>query len=242
MREKLSLWLLLVHASLGKLLLLLLGGGVLQGALFAAAFAKTGLGNGSGLGEALSRSGLPWVSAALLIGTTVLLCRPFCGGGGKPGYTLSRLSVPPRGFFLRQAAYNILCYFLVWAIQLLVALACCLWALRGTPPEPGSSQILFLTFYRSSYLHSLLPLQEVSHWIRNGVFLFGLGVAAACFPIRRRREDGEKGIAIFLMVPMVIVTFSAYSPTLAGDLLFGLIVGIGALLAAAGIWMEGALS
>ncbi len=53
--------------------------------------------------------------------------------------------------------------------------------LEWADPMDRSAQSLFLAFWRNDFLHSLLPLAEVSRWIRNGLMILAMGLVTAFF-------------------------------------------------------------
>ena len=68
------------------------------------------------------------------------------------------------------------------------------------PSEFTGSQTVFLAFYRNEFLHALLPLSDISLWVRNACLLIGFGVCTALFPFKQRR----RGFAI--SVPSLVVS------------------------------------
>jgi hypothetical protein len=74
------------------------------------------------------------------------------------------------------------------------------------PVEAISQQAVFLAFYRNSFLHSILPLDEVSRYVRNIVLIIGLGTSSAGFSFKQRR--GKLGVDIILLVPTCLVFFT----------------------------------
>ena len=64
---------------------------------------------------------------------------------------------------------------------------------------------MFLAFWRSEYLHALLPMADSALWIRNGLLLISLGLAAAIFPYKQRR--GKYSGSAIAMLPYTLITF-----------------------------------
>ena len=124
--------------------------------------------------------------ALLLI--TVAVCLPGCAFRSNTGYTLCRLSVSEKAAFLHQAACNTLMYLMLIAVQLVIAFGLSRYYVSAVPAECISNQTLTLAFYRNEFLHSLLPLEDVGLWIRNGLLVISLGLAAAEFPYNQRRR------------------------------------------------------
>ncbi len=128
------------------------------------------------------------VTRISLLLISFLLCRIFCERGSRCGYTLMRLRVTERGIFVCHAIYAAVIYLLFYAAELLLSYAVCLYYLQHAPAEYVGPQTLFLAFYRSNYLHSLLPLADIAVWVRNGFLYLALSLAAAEFPCRQRRR------------------------------------------------------
>jgi hypothetical protein len=67
-------------------------------------------------------------------------------------------------------------------------------------------QTFLVLFYRDGLLHSLLPLDEATRWIRNFCMAAGLGLSASAMSFRQRRGKGSYaetawGIYAALMFP-----------------------------------------
>lgn len=124
--------------------------------------------------------------ALLLI--TVVLCLPGCQFKSNTSYSLRRLSVSERATFFHQAAYNTLIYFMLVAVQLAVSFGLSQYYTSAVPDECISNQSVVLAFYRSNFLHSLMPFEDVGLWIRNGLIILSFGLVSAEFPYRQRRH------------------------------------------------------
>lgn len=185
--------------------------------------------------ELIDRSGIPLVCAVAFVLLCVVLS--LVGNefsGSKTRYTIQRLSVREEVSVSLWAFYDAACFTIFWAVQLLIALLLCRLYVSGLDPAYWNEQTIFLAFYRSAFLHSLLPLAETSRWFRNGALLLGLGTAAASFTCRQRR--GQRGIAVVVLAVVTLVTFSREMGRADSDvavLLFALAVSAVSLY---GIW------
>lgn len=130
------------------------------------------------------------------------LCRA-CTGKGKPVYTIHRLSVSPKVIFLWQSLCNALLIFVFYAVEIFTMLFISAHFVSSAGDEYATSQTLMLAFYRSDYLHSLLPMEETSRWIRN--FAIIIGMAIICANSSRKLRLGK--LAIFL--PAIAFAFVA---------------------------------
>lgn len=91
--------------------------------------------------------------------------------GSKPDYLTGRLSNGMGKNYALRFGYHVACLVLLIAVQ--VGLAFCMYGiyLKMQNPEYISSQALFLTFYRSEFLHSIFPMEEIGLWVRNLLLL-----------------------------------------------------------------------
>lgn len=136
---------------------------------------------------------------------TALLCLCTCQFRARSSYTLRRLSVSEHAVFLWQWVYNALIYLLLWLTQTAFTFALCRYYLAAAPDAVISGQTMFLAFWRSEYLHALLPMADVALWIRNGLLLVTLSLAAAIFPFKQRR--GKYSGSAIALIPYALLTF-----------------------------------
>ncbi len=198
------------------LLVMLLGQLLAYRAVFADALqtAQQGMGVFPPPELLLRRSGVPLVAGLGLVALSVALASFGCGRSFSLG--LGRLRVSERSFFLWQALFCTLCYALFLTLQLLLSFFLISRYLALAPDAATSPQTLLLTFSRSGYLHSLLPLHSVMRHIRNGVLLLALGICTAGFSWRRRRNRLPANLIV--MVGMVLIGFSSEMGVWGSDL------------------------
>ena len=242
MKKHLSVFMLISRSTIYKVIALFVAMAALEGALFYISLDKAltrpiaensvglqglqGVQNLQaqqpvGLESLFTKSLIPWVFAVAFLLLTVLLCLTGCEFGSKQGYTLGRLSISGRSIFMWQALYNTICFFLLWAVQLAVALALCKLYIAKIPTEAVSGQTVLLAFYRNSFLHSLLPLDETSRYICNVFLIIGLGTSSAGFPFKQRR--GKFGVNVALLVSTCLVFFTRSMGGFGNDILMILI-------------------
>ncbi len=140
-----------------------------------------------------------------LISITFLLCLPGCQFKSRTGYTLCRLSISERATFFNQALYNILVYFMLFAVQLVVAFVLSQYYISMVPSDCISNQTVVLAFYRNEFLHSILPLEDIGLWIRNALLILSLGFATAEFPYTQRRHKFSP--TAIALLPYTVVYF-----------------------------------
>lgn len=84
-----------------------------------------------------------------------------------------------------------------------------------------SDQTIFLAFYRSGFLHSLLPLGEATRYVRNVVLILCLGTLTAHFSFLQRR--GRRGLSMVILTTLVLVNFPRPMGGFASNLLLSLL-------------------
>ena len=108
----------------------------------------------------------------------------------KAGYTMMRLGLSRKELFAIKTIYNVACLVLLFVVQIWLAIGLLAWYRTYIPVGIDMPQLFFLSFYRSKFLHCLLPMQEIGKWIRNLLMIVALAMTAAgviVFP-------GEKGV------------------------------------------------
>ena len=128
-----------------------------------------------------------------------------CEFSSKPGYILRRLSLSPRWIFSLQALANACFYLLFWAFQALVLLGLSKLYMEQATPAIANHQTVYLSFYRSDFMHAILPLDEKSLYIRNIILALGMGVATASVPHYQRLHRFP--IVIFIITAVTLGFF-----------------------------------
>ena len=239
MKPHLSVLMLLARSTIYKVLGLLLALALVEGALFHLALVSNGSGDSGfvSLERAFAQSRIPIVFGVCFLVMTILTERTGHAPGSKQEYTLWRLSVSERSVFAWQALYNTSCYIMLWAAQLFVALALCRLYLLRTNPAFTSHQTVLLAFYRNNFLHSLLPLDEVSRWVSNVAVIIGVGVTSASVPFERRR--GKAGVTAFVRAVLVLKFFNSGLGNLDVDIFLSLFGFAVAGVAVYRVWTQG---
>lgn len=239
MRHIKATFMLLALSSVYRLLLLLLLTGAVQGALFCHVLnGQLALGT-PGLETCVDDSRLIWIFAisALLMG--IIISAVGCDLGSRQSYTWKRLPVTEVQIFLCQTVYNCLCFFLLWAVELLITYVLCLLYTQWVPETFLSNQTIMLAYYRSPFLHSILPLSDALMWLRNLFLILGYGLLTALIPSYERRhrkqKQGEKpvrslpGYFAFLVI-MLYHTGVYFTTASQYSIVFASIFGAGSVL------------
>lgn len=217
MRRYLSVLALAARSTIYRVFGLLLLTFAAEAALFYRALQSAATG-GLDTPEALiDGSGIPLVcGASFLLLCALLSLTGYERAGCKTRYTIRRLSVREETVVLLWACYNTACFILFWAVQVLAALVLCRWYLAAVDPAYWNGQTVFLAFYRSGFLHSLLPLAEKTRFVRNGALAAALGLASACFAMKQRR--GKLGTAVAVLAVVTLVKFPREMGSFSSDI------------------------
>lgn len=135
----------------------------------------------------------------------------------KLSYTIRRLSIPEKHCFILQGLYYSLIYILLFVVQLVIIWLLSQYYFKTVPENLYSNQTLFLTFYSSNFLHSLLPLEETVRVVRNIFIIFALGFSGAYQSYTQRR--GKKQGSFLILALIVLLTFQSELGTFGGDLI-----------------------
>lgn len=237
MRQHLSVLMLAARSTIHKILGLFVFTAAAQGALFYFALQKALAGEAIGLEQLFGESRIAIVCAISFLLLCALLSFTGCElGGSKLRYTLQRLSISEKSVVLWWAVYNAICFFLFWVLQLVIVLLLSRLYVARMDAAYVSGQTIWLAFYRNNWLHSLLPLAETSRYVRNVIFIVGLGSSAAYFSYSQRR--GEKGFALVALAMLAVVYFPGAMGNLQGDLLLSLIAFSVTIWVVTRIWKE----
>lgn len=221
MKQHGSVFLLMARATLHKALGLLALMAAVEGGLFWLTLRRGPTDSGFGLEGVVQNSRIVWVFGVcflLLFALLAWTCRRISGTD-----TARRLSVGEVWVVFWQSVYNVLCCLLFWAAQILTAIALCRLYAAQAPAEYVTNQTVFLAFYRSEFLHSILPFEDAVFWVRNALLALALGVSAARRPGRRDRA---------LWAPVFLAVSAGFFHGGIGDGTAGLVAAVLALAVA----------
>lgn len=200
MRRHLSVLGLWTRNRLGKVLVLLALTAVLETVLFGT---QLYIRPERTVAELLR--GVPLTCGAAFLGLFSLLT--YCGDERKAaGYTLGRLAVSEGSALGWKGVFGFVCFLLFWAVQAAVGLGLCVWYAAAVGPAHSSAQTVLLAFYRTDFLHSLMPLAEGAGYARNLLLAAGLGLETAVSSWRMRR--GGRGLMGPLLAAATALTFT----------------------------------
>ena len=197
MKKHLSVIMLMARSSIYKVAALLITMAAVETGLFWYTLQQTEAGGSLHLEWAVTESGIGLIFGAAFLLLTYMICRTGSKNGSQPGYTLQRLSISEKTVWIWQSVYNLTCYLLLWAAQILISMVLSRIYLSQTPVTLIGEQTVFLAYYRNDFLHCIMPLDDIWIWIRNGILAAAMAMAAAQYPFRQRR-----GKAARLVIPM----------------------------------------
>lgn len=195
----LSLWALLVRGSFYKVLAVVLLLAVAEMALFCGTLQGGGT---AALEIIMEESRIHFVFLAAFGAIFFLLIRRNKVLDHEARYTVMRLRVSQAKLFGIRTAYDILCLLVLFAAQMGLVLGFAE-AYRRTPGMFDGPQLLFMAFYRSEFLHCLLPLADTEKWVRNGLMLLAMGMEEAGGIGKRYRTTQ---VSVFLMAAIWFTT------------------------------------
>jgi len=127
-------------------------------------------------------------------------------GGSRSSYTVHRLAINGKMYLLWESLAYLTCIVIFYASQVALSAGFVFFYDRVCGEYNYSSQAALLMFYENDFLHSLLPLRDISRWVRNGAMMGSLALCAGCFAFRRRK--GAKAFALFVLIAFIIMEFS----------------------------------
>ena len=164
----------------------------------------------------ITESGVHLVFLAGFLLITLLLTLNGFEFKEKISYTIRRLSLSEKHYFLLQGLYGSMIYLLLFIIEIGTIATFAFYYIKTVPDTFCSNQTLFLTFYTNDFLHSLLPLEETVRVVRNAFLIFTFGYTSAYQSYSQRR--GTKGWMVLLLSFLTILNFKSEIGTFIGDI------------------------
>lgn len=230
MKKHLSVFMLMARSTIYKVIGLFVVMAAVGWSLVYFRLKQGATGDSFNLELVIEESRISLVFAIAFVLITILLSRTGCEFSSKLGYTLKRLSISERWIFFWQSLYNMMCYLMFWMVQVLVVFWFCSLYVKMAPEGYVTNQTIFLAFYRSDFLHSLLPMENVIFWVKNIIAVIAMGICSAYLPIAQRR--GGKKVEVVLWISTTAVFFVGelgeyLNPVMA---IISALIGIGAVI------------
>ena len=168
----------------------------------------------------------------------MLLVYPECEyGGSRIQYSIQRLQVTEKAVFYLWTLYHVIVLLIFWFVQILLAYASCAICLNQPGAEvAANAHSVFMIFSRDSFLHSLMPLYEVSRYIRNGFLILGMAFSMSAFSWKQRR--GKRSFSVIALLAVVLIFFRQNVGSWVMDIILSVaaVICIGAALYV--LWIE----
>lgn len=172
---------------------------------------------GAGSLDAIMQNRGWWIT--WMVGIVLVIVLLFRMHGGN--YTVRRLRISERAAFLWQSLSCLFCYVLLWLTEVILFTVLCRYYLKLPAAAGASEQTLFLTFYHNAFLHSMLPLEELSRWVYLLTAFVALSMGTANAVVRMRY--GSKPFPLLLAVISFQWYFSRPLGSLTSDVLVSLL-------------------
>lgn len=206
MKKHLSVFTLIAHHSIYKVMLLLL---VMVGAEIGIYLWCCGSSNPDAVDISwlIQFGRLHWIFFAALLLLTAILTKSGHNLIGEKIYTMQRLSISEKAIFFWLTLYHSLCFLMVWALQagLIFTLCSRYYAdLQASDSSLLLGQNILLIFYSLPFLHGLVPLENTIGWYANLACIVGLGFTTAWVPFQVRIRK-YPGTATFMLCCAILL-------------------------------------
>ena len=148
------------------------------------------------LSETFEEAHTGLVAAVGFVLMCFILCVKTSGYGSAVRYTVSRLRVREEALNLWWALYFTVCAVLFWMSQILVIQLLCRLFMWRSDPANVNGQTVAIAWYVNTYLHNLMPGEDMGRWVRNILLAPMVGAALAAFSMVQRRRQGVSFLAI----------------------------------------------
>ena len=108
-----------------------------------------------------------------------VLCRTGSRPGSMQTYTLQRLGISEYAIMAWQSLWNLICFLLLWAVQLWTVYLLLQNFLAKHPDAGFTQHHIFLAFWRHDTLHALLPMEDILSWIKTVITVLTLSATTA---------------------------------------------------------------
>ena len=205
MKQHLSVFILMLQSIRNKLLLIL-GMVIAADCIMFTLTAKKYL----WMEDIIWKGRISLIFCAALFALTYVLSTSMAGNA-RQSYTLQRLALPGRTVFCIQTLVNLTALLLLWAVQLMTSLLLCKIYLSRQLASADHSldfceQSVFLTFYRSDFLHNLFPMESVIRWLRN-LALFAATAVFSAQAACRQQSSRKMPLEPLLIAAVIFLGF-----------------------------------
>ena len=150
---------------------------------------------------------------------TLALIDPLRAQKSNVDYTIRRLHIRPLDVFWVETVYVLLAYFVFWALNVTLLYAFGAYFTSHISTAANREMGLLLAFVRTPQLYMLLPIKNVTFWIRNITGVLALSACIARYSYFARKNQ-NKTILVFISAMLLIGSYAYVSGTEAsGNLL-----------------------
>ena len=153
---------------------------------------------------------LPFGVGFLLL--TLALIDPLRAQKSNVDYTIRRLHIRPLDVFWVETVYVLLAYFVFWALNVTLFYACGAYFTSHISTAANREMGLLLAFVRTPQLYMLLPIKNVTFWIRNITGVLALSACIARYSYFARKNQ-NKTILVFISAMLLIGSYEYVSGT-----------------------------
>lgn len=149
-----------------------------------------------------------WICIPFLFaywGVTKVLSSSGTNVGSMQAYTLQRLRISEKRVNLLQCIYNIFCYILLWMTQVLIFFVTSDVYMKYKTGAILTNQTIFLAFYRNTFMHSILPMEDIFGWFTLAFFIVLGGILTTLFSHKQRY--GKTDWALIVFVALIAIFF-----------------------------------
>jgi len=129
-------------------------------------------------------------------------------GKSHQEYSIHRFGLSPKDTVIWWGVYNASAIIIFNIFQLLIIMALCSWHMTNWNYSSGN-QTMLLAFYRSAFLHELMPMDDWISWIKNIMVPAAAGIHIAYLGCIKRRDHGA--------LIGLLLGFGYVFPSLAGN-------------------------
>ena len=204
MNKHLSVFKLLARSTIWKVLAVLLLMTVTESLLF---FRQEGKLAGQAGGYYLESLFYGSYIFLVFLAAYVAISAILYGTGSRPGsrqdYTLQRLGVSGYAIIAWQSLWNLICFLLLWTVQLLTVYLLLQNHLAKYPYAGFTQHHIFLAFWRHDVLHGLLPTADTLVWLKDLILLLAVSMITDYGSYVARRAGKGSALYVFMFVQTV---------------------------------------
>ena len=198
MRKHSSVFILLIRNKIYRVLFILLG----MSAVSILGFRFSGFMDAPMFGEYY---GTWFLGATCLLGYVgcVISCTEFASAKSRSAYTYQRLRVSEREILFWDVLTNMLIFFVLYGTEIII-LGILAKMYAAAPGYVQGEQGIIAAFYRSAFLHGMIPMAESGLWIRNILLVPAVSILCSCASVDMRYNSKPPILIIFLEIILVL--------------------------------------